>query len=402
MPRYFRAVALLAAIAGCRVDTPVTAPASPSADVASAARVSDVQPFSAVSAPEWDSLFDRASGWTGADGVYSIPLSGDERPGSAANGTTFWLFNDTFIGNVLPSGARAPGAVIVNNTNALLVGDQPDPANMQFFWGTAPNGTPRARVIPNTSSQHWFWPNDGVVVGGKIVVFSLRMKPGSGGAFNFAYDGISLFADDASNPTPFSTYQQTVAPLYVPASGSKGDVIFGQAVMPNTVRAGAAFPDGYLYVYGVQNDASKKLLVSRVLPQNINKFSTYRYWNGSAWVAQIAAAAPLTSRLSSEFSVTPLADGRYLLVFQLDALGRSVAVRYGATPVGPWGLPISVWTCPEATLTPNTYVYGAKAHPHLSRPGELLISYHVNTFSFAEHFQNADIYRPRFIRLPLN
>jgi hypothetical protein len=374
---------------------------SPPAVVAGAIdiRASDIPPLSAVRAPEWDALFDRTSGWTGADGVYSIPLSGDERPGSAANGTTFWLFNDTFVGGVLPSGARAPGTVMVNNTNALLTGDLPDPAKMTFFWGTGPGGSPQARVIPNTSSQHWFWPNDGVVVGGKILVFSLRMKPGSGGAFNFATDGISLFADDASNPTPFSTYQQTVAPLYLPANATRGEVIFGQALMPNTSKAGAPFADGYLYVYGVQNDASKKLLAARVLPRDATNFAQYRYWNGSAWVPQIAAAAPLTDRLSSEFSVTPLDDGRYLLVFQLDALGRAVAVRYGASPVGPWGPPIRIWRCPEATLTPNTFVYGAKAHPHLSRPGELLISYHVNTFSFLEHLQNADIYRPRFIRI---
>jgi len=48
-------------------------------------------------------------------------------------------------------------------------------------------------------------------------------------------------------------------------------------------------------------------------------------------------------------------------------------------------------------------VYGAKAHPHLSAPGELLISYHVNTFDFWENFSagGVDIYRPRFIKLPL-
>jgi hypothetical protein len=387
-------------LAACVADRPTTPDARPpAATAAEGARTAGNRTFSAVRAPEWDALFDRDSGWTGSDGIYSIPLSGDERPGSAANGTTFWLFNDTFVGNVLPSGARAPGAVIVNNTNALLTGDAPDPAKMRFFWGTGAGGAPQARVIPNTSPQHWFWPNDGVVVGGKIVVFSLRMKPGSGGAFDFATDGISLFADDASNPTPFSAYQQTVAPLYLPANAARGEVIFGQALMPNTTKAGAPFADGYLYVYGVQNDLSKKLLVARVLPKDVANFAQYRFWNGSAWVPQIAAAAPVTDRLSSEFSVTPLGDGRYLLVFQLDALGRWVAVRFGSSPAGPWGAPIRVWRCPEDGLTPNTYVYGAKAHPHLSRPGELLVSYHVNTFAFAEHFRIADIYRPRFIRL---
>jgi hypothetical protein len=33
----------------------------------------DVLPYSAIRAPEWDALFDRSSGWTGADGVHTIP-----------------------------------------------------------------------------------------------------------------------------------------------------------------------------------------------------------------------------------------------------------------------------------------------------------------------------------------
>ena len=37
----------------------------------------------------------------------------------------------------------------------------------------------------------------------------------------------------------------------------------------------------------------------------------------------------------------------------------------------------------------------------LSSPKKLLISYHVKTFDFFDHFANADIYRPRFIELPL-
>ncbi len=43
--------------------------------------------------------------------------------------------------------------------------------------------------------------------------------------------------------------------------------------------------------------------------------------------------------------------------------------------------------------------YNAKAHPHLSPPGELLIRYNVDSSDFWGQFKNADIYRPRFIRL---
>jgi len=173
--------------------------------------------------------------------------------------------------------------------------------------------------------------------------------------------------------------------------------------MPNTAAAGAPRPDGYLYVYGTRNDPfNKKLVVSRVLPGDIANFSQYRFWDGKRWSKFITRAASLTDRISAEFNVSPLADGRFLLVFQLDGLSRDVAVRYGASPIGPWGSAIPVYHAPEPDIDPaNVYTYNAKGHPHLSRPGEMLISYNVNTFDFNENINNADIYRPRFIRLPL-
>ncbi|MEO1077419.1 MAG: DUF4185 domain-containing protein, partial [Bacteroidota bacterium] len=186
-----------------------------------------------------------------------------------------------------------------------------------------------------------------------------------------------------------------------PCCLARGDLTFGNGLLDNTTEAGAPSPDGFLYVYGVRNDPFiKQLLVARVQPSAIADFSTYRFWNGREWVADLDAAVPVTDRVSNELSVSPLADGRYLLVFQLDALGRDVAVRVGQSPVGPWSAPIRVYEAPEPATDPDTFVYNAKAHPHLSSPGELLISYNVNTFDFfGDFFADADIYRPRFIRL---
>lgn len=352
-------------------------------------------------APEWDALFDRDLGWTGADGIYSIPLSGDERPGTAANTGTFWTFSDTFVGRVTPDGRRQLGTTLVNNTTAVLRGGTPHPGLMRFFVNTNEAGRPTAQVVP-AEPDRWFWPNDGIAVDGKLHLYSLRMKPGGDPVFPFETDGMSLLTTRATSAPPFETYREVDAPLYAPAEGGNGDITFGLAVMPNTARAGAPDPDGFLYVYGVRNDAfNKKLLVARVPPHLIEDFSAYRFFDGRGWSPSLAAATPVTTRVSSEFSVTPLADGRYILVFQLDTLSADVAVRYSNSPVGPWSAPEVIWTAPEADLTPNTYTYNAKAHPHLSRPGELLISYNVNTFDFFEHFSDADIYRPRFIRLPL-
>jgi len=78
-----------------------------------------------------------------------------------------------------------------------------------------------------------------------------------------------------------------------------------------------------------------------------------------------------------------------------------VVAAIGYSPVGPFGPPRILWHAPEPDLDPDIYTYNAKAHPHLSQPGELIVSYNVNTFDFADHFAHAGIYRPRFIRVRL-
>ena len=50
------------------------------------------------------------------------------------------------------------------------------------------------------------------------------------------------------------------------------------------------------------------------------------------------------------------------------------------------------------TVGNGNNTYNAKAHPALSGPDELIISYNVNG---DDCFRYADIYRPRFLRLAM-
>jgi len=104
--------------------------------------------------------------------------------------------------------------------------------------------------------------------------------------------------------------------------------------------------------------------------------------------------------VSNELSVTPLKDGRYLLIFQVMGISDKVGARMGLSPHGPFGPIENIWTTPEVQETPEILPYNAKAHPNLSQPGELLISYNTITLDFWNDIQeNAHIYRPRFIVL---
>lgn len=358
--------------------------------------------FTAVPAPEWDALFDRTSGWTGADGIYSIPLDGSEAPGGVDRTDTVFVFGDTFIGDVLPDGRRA-NAVLVNDTMAWLpAGGFPD--GIRFHWGEE-NGAPAAAVVPDTPHSRpgeWYWFADGIAHEGGLALFAQRMRrTEAGGPFGFARSGLALLLFAAPEGGRFRDPVQLEVPFHLPATGTRGEVTFGQALTPNTAEAGAPHPDGWLYVYGLQEDPLvKKLVAARVAPADLARFDAWRFWNGARWVADPRRAAVLTGRVSSEFSVTPIGD-RFLLVYQEDTLSRRIVGKWGDTPVGPFGPAFLLYECPVPDQ-PAVFTYNAKAHPHLSEPGELLVSYNVNAWDFWDHFRYADVYRPRFVRIVWN
>lgn len=360
----------------------------------------------AVAAPKWSALLQRQHGWTGADGIYSIPLSGSERSG--LGGKTLLVFSDTFIGDVAADGSRVPGYALINNTLALLDGTLPDAEHLTFYWPTNMSNAPEAVFTPATPlsrPNQWYWLMDGVVLDSKLQIFSLRLRRTSGG-FGFAVVGVGLLTADLSATGSDlaqidAQHTQVDTPLFVAGSGGTGDIIFGSAILPNTAAAGAPQPDGYVYIYGTRNDPfDKKLLAARVLPESLGDFAQWRYWDGANWSASITASAPIAgaSRLSSEQSVTPLPDGRYVVVSQQDGLAPYVQIHIGSSPIGPFAAPQVIYECPEPQQDPDIFCYNAKAHPHLSRPGELLISYNVNSFTFQDNVDDAGLYRPRFIR----
>ena len=265
-------------------------------------------------APEWTALFDREHDWTGADGIFSIPLNGREvGAGHDSESRTLILFSDTAIGEVGSAGERLEGTKLVNNTLAVLRGTAPEPDRIEFFWGGRITSEPAAIFAPETPDARdgeWYWLGDGVAIGDKVHIL--------------------------------------------------------------------------------------------VRPEAFTDFDAWRFWDGDGWSAQLDDASPITDQISNELSVSPLADGRYILVFHVGGITADVGVRFGDSPVGPFGDIHTIYHTPEPSTDPETFVYNAKAHPHLSRPGELLISYNVNTFDFwGDFFRDADIYRPRFIRLKL-
>lgn len=356
--------------------------------------------YTVVAAPEWTNLFYRNSGWFGADGIFSIPLSGVDQVGNVGNRETLLLFSDTYIGEVDGDTPR-PGNMMVNNTVALVQGRSAHPDSIRFFYKKDKNGAPQTFFVPQNTGgkkQH-FWLGDGFVNrerGNTLYLFAYHIQMTGAGVFDFIEPDVSLLALPEGSRPPFEQQRQIKTPLHIIVPGL-GEGNFGAGILVNSKWAGAPHPDGYVYVYGCIGQ-DKNLVAARVKPKHFENFKKWRYWNGKSWGTDIRQLAPVTNAVSNELSVTPLPDGRYALIFQVMGLSDKVGMRIGSSPVGPFGEIKEIWRTPEADQ--GLFCYNAKAHPNLSQPGELLISYNTITLDFWNDIQkNAHIYRPRFVRL---
>ena len=358
--------------------------------------------FTVAEAPEWTALFTRNSGWFGGDGIYSIPLNGAEANGGHSDKTLF-IFSDSMIGDI-KDGKIEPGSKMIHNATALLKGNQPVNDNLTFYWNNMDKGSAESVFVPKTPQtglSDYYWLGDGFVnqeLNNAIYIFGYRVKQVSNSAFGFAEVGNTLIKIDAKQTQPFSVFQQKDTPFYL--SESSGEIgSFGAGIYVNTSTAGAPKPDGYIYIYGVKGK-TKKLLVARVLPKDFENYGKWVFWDGIKWSSNIQGATAVTDRVSNELSLSALPDGRYALIFQEGGIGKHVAMRLGKTPIGPFGPVIKIWDCSPQLTQKTFFAYNAKAHPSLSKKGELLISYNVNSFDFFKDLnKDPQLYRPRFIKV---
>ena len=360
--------------------------------------------FRVVGALEWTERFNRDSGWIGGDGLFSIPLNSVDTIGGKENTATMLVFSDSFWGRK-SNGKLESGGKMTNNVVALVPPGEFEKERIQFFSDHAPDSQRTAVFIPTTPSAetgNYYWLGDGFVnleKNNTTYIFAYRMKNTGAAVFGFKEEGNALIAIDADDKPPFTRHRQLETPLFVAESEDQEAYSFGAGILVNTAWAGAPSPDGYIYIYGVKGSA-KELLVARVSPGEIEDFAKWTYWNGADWDNDIQHVAAVTSSVSNELSVTPLPDGRYVLVFQKNGIEPMIGLRVGESPIGPFGPIIPVFECPEPSRKKSLFAYNAKAHPHLSKKGELLISYHVNSFDFLRDFnEEPDAFSPRFVRL---
>ena len=338
-------------------------------------------------APQWDALFQRESGWIGADGNYSIPLGGN---------TTLWLFSDTFVGKV-KDGKRLDASMI-NNSIALQRGTNVP----QFFYGTAADGKPASFIKPQSGSQSdYFWLAHGLRSTRGLYFFLNRIVTiRTDTPFGFRH--VDVWLAHVEDPdVPPAQWRPTQIKVPFTSISTNSALCFG----------GAVFREGdYAYIFGSDSRPQAKktaapnsLVMARVPVEQFADFREWRFLANGAWQEDYTKVTPLFPNLGSEYSVSWLPGRKAYAAVYSEGIWGKILVRLAPALAGPWGEPLEVFRCPEMDWPSKAFCYAAKAHPELtSNPDELLITYAANAWDFWNLFKDARLYWPRFVLVNLS
>ncbi len=164
-----------------------------------------------------------------------------------------------------------------------------------------------------------------------------------------------------------------------------------------------ADPDGYVYVYGYRDGRPRlrQLVIARVVPEDLARLDRWTYFAGNGqWSSNIEDCFPVTEKVSTELSVTPIPfgprKGKYALIYTPGTIGKKIGLR-----IGPFGEERIIFEDSEAaTLGERVFTYNAKAHPVLSTDQELIVSYNLNSNDDSLLiFREPNIYFPRFVKI---
>jgi len=310
--------------------------------------------------------WDNQHGWAAADGTYSTELPGHQ---------VVWLFNDTFLGPVNDDESFPESPRMVNNSAVL--GGRDGLPDTTVTGGTQDD--PRS-----LAGEKWYWNGDGIVDRGRLQVFEFEQATTDDPPpWNFGWVATDLvtFSKD------FTVEKVTSIP-------TDGGVQWGVELL----RCG-----GYIYIYGVESVwLDKHMHLARARAGRLTDVTSWEFYDGEGWSSDPASSARLARNVGASYSVTPVA-GRYVLTTSDALLGDTVYVSIADSPMGPFDERIPVYVAPEASAGDLYAPYNIAAHPSISRPGSLTISYNVNSSKGFDGIRpNANNNRPRFLDIHLD
>ncbi len=359
-------------------------------------------PYSVTKADDLNGLFVREKGWSGGDGIFTKRIDAWRLQRKNPKGPVCWWFSDSIIRDA-ESDASPHGFKMIHNSMAWSHTATFD--SIRFVWDSLDREDPSLFKLPKHRypNDQYLWLGDGFISGKKeknLHIFYYRIRdslPGVPFAFQEKGNGILSFSLNGI-PDP-GLHTQTELPFFLGSRVSNG-LSFGAAVLDNTRSIGKIKKDGFIYAYAVRGK-NKQAFVARFKPEQVSDHHSWRFHTANGWTNDFTAAIPVADSVSNEMSITPLQDGRFLMVFMIQGIGTVIGARVGLSPIGPFGPILKLYDV-RNTLEPGNaiYAYNAKAHPALSGKDELLISYNVNSFDFWNDIKTYPThYRPRFFRV---
>lgn len=315
----------------------------------------------------FNQLFTRfGNGWTGGDGTLSIGLP---------DGRTLWLFGDTFLGYVRPDGSRPLDSPLIRNCLVVQDGER---------LVTRHGGTTQDPVafLATEDPDTWYWPGDGTVWGNRVWIFFHRFHQVTPGMWGWAWDGTVI----ATLRLP-----DLVIEHVTPVADDHG-VAYGAALLEM---------DSWVYVFGTeQRGAIKYLHVARASHNDLE--GSWDYWTGQGWSTDAGASRATLKGVSSQFGVVRLGQRVGLVTMdERQPFSDRMVVYLAEAPTGSWQGPTEIYRAPEADTA--VVAYNPFVHPQFSSRNGHLISYNINHIHDPDRlYDNAGLYRPRFIRVDLN
>jgi hypothetical protein len=157
--------------------------------------------------------------------------------------------------------------------------------------------------------------------------------------------------------------------------------------------------NGYTYIFGRQEtDVVFHISyphIARVPFGNI--MAPWEFFNGSNWSSDPTQTQQIgLVEVSPQYGVIKW-NNKFVVINQ-EIYNSAKIYSYTSDFIeGPWNKKTLLYDTP--ILFANTYTYSAFPHPQFNAGGNLLISYNSNGYS-ADIFNNVEVYRPRFIRVP--
>lgn len=326
----------------------------------------------AVPDPGFKQLFDTVTNqWLCADANYSIQLP---------DGSSLWLFGDTFLGDLDENGSIMPGFQFIRNSVIHQTTDE----RIGLYSGSFSTGA--SDFFP-TNDDTWYWPAHGITLNDTLIIFLERYKHEESGTpgFDFVYDGTDLAY---MSPITLEIYFiDSIGFSYV-----NKDIRFGNQILSDD--------DGYIYIYGRKDEYwGTARYAAPVVARVENDFKgNWEFWGSGIWNSECQYTTTISENACSEqFSVITYGD-EYILITQETWLGKKIFATNSPNAFGPFtsSNQILIYETPESYFTYNTW-----AHIQYIENDNLLISYNVNG-GWDSIVNDADQYRARFLRIPMN